>query len=192
MVIPFERRDIHFANDKHRVKSGTINKGDRFVCIYDQTYGSLRLSSRILEEQTLKQVAGKAVELAQHDKSLDINSKTIAALKQILDSLSEPSADLSFESERGFQVDINRFQKVIMPGSKGLNINKNNEEFFVEGVFFSPSFKRLAYRGKHLSQRIPEFNDAIISIPIDSLKEIPGESKLGLYDYETGELKKIK
>ncbi|MFH0933082.1 MAG: hypothetical protein V1832_02035 [Nitrospirota bacterium] len=192
MVIPFERRDIHFAIDKHRVKSGTINEGDRFVCIYDQTYGSLRLSSRILEEQTLKQVVGKAVELAQHDESLDINSETIAALEQILDSLSEPPADLSFESEIGFQMDINRFRKVIMPGSKGLNINRNNEEFFVEGVFFSPAFKGLAYRGKHISEKASKFEDVTISISTASLKEIPGESKFGLYDIETGELKELE
>ena len=192
MVIPFERRDIHFANDKHRVKSGAINKGDRFVCIYDQTYGSLRLSGRILEEQTLKQVVEKAIELAQHNEGLDINSKTINALEQILASLSQPPTDISFESGEPFQIETNRFQKVIMPGSKGLDIRRNNEEFFVEGVFFSPSLKGLAYRGKHLSERTPKFNDVRISIPIDSLKEIPGESKFGLYDLETGELKKLK
>jgi len=47
----------------------------------------------------------------------------------------------------------------------------------------------LAYRGKHLSESTSKFNDVTITIPINSLKEIPGESKLGLYDYETGELK---
>jgi DEAD/DEAH box helicase domain-containing protein len=192
MVIPFERRDIHFASDKHRTKIGTINEGDKFVCIYDQTYGSLRLSSRILEGQTLNQVVTKSVELAQHDESLDINSETVLALEQILNSLSEPPVDISFEKEGDFQVDNKHFQKVIMPGSKGLNIKEDNEEFFVEGVFFSPSFKKLAYRGKHLSERIKKFRNVIISIPFDSLKEIPGESKLGLYNYETGELKELE
>lgn len=192
MVIPFERRDIHFANDKHRTESGTISEGDKFICIYDQTYGSLRLSSRILEGQTLNQVVKKAIELAQHDESLDINPETVLALEQLLDSLSRPPVDVSFETEGDFQVDNKRFQKVIMPGSKGLNIEKNNEEFFVEGVFFSPSFKKLAYRGKHLSERTKKFRNVIISIPIDSLKEIPGESRFGLYNYETGELKELK
>jgi DEAD/DEAH box helicase domain-containing protein len=192
MVIPFERRDIHFANDKHRTESGTISEGDKFICIYDQTYGSLRLSSRILEGQTLNQVVKKAVELAQHDESLDINPETVLALEQLLDSLSRPPVDVSFETEGDFQVDNKRFQKVIMPGSKGLNIEKNNEEFFVEGVFFSPFFKKLAYRGKHLSERTKKCRDVVISIPTDSLKEIPGESMFGLYNYETGDLKEFK
>jgi len=192
MVIPFERRDIHFASDKHRAKSGTINEGDRFVSIYDQTYGSLRLSGRILEKEIFKQVLGKAVELAQHDEILDINLETIEALEQVLASLSESQVNISFEFGKGPQPETDRFVKVIMPGSKGLNIKKNNEEFFVEGVFFSPSLKGLAYRGKHLSERTSRFNDVAISISADSLKEIPGESKFGLYDYETGEVGEIE
>jgi len=191
MVIPFERRDIHFANDKHRVKSGTINEGDRFVCIYDQTYGSLRLSSRMLEEQTLKRVVGKAVELAQHDENLDISLETMEALEQVLVSLSESPVDISFGPGDGYKKKTDQFVKVIMPGSKGLDIKKDNEEFFVEGVFFSPSFKGLAYRGKHLSEKTSRFNDMVVSIPADSLKEIPGETKFGLYNLETGELKEL-
>ncbi|GBD38495.1 ATP-dependent RNA helicase SrmB [bacterium HR37] len=192
MVIPFERRDIYFANDKHRVKSGSINEGDKFVCIYDQTYGSLRLSSRILEEYILKQVVEKTVELAQHDESLDIDHETIKALEEILASLSKVPIEISFDSEKELPSETNRFVRVIMPGSKGLNVKENNEEFFVEGVFFSPYFNGLAYRGKHLSQQGPKYKSVTISIAVDSLKEIPGESKFGLYDLETGELKELE
>lgn len=192
MIVPFERRDINFASDKHRVKNRTISEGDKFLCIYDQTYGSLRLSSRIIEKQIFKQVFEKAVELAQHNDILDINYETISALEEVFTSLFESPVNISFDSEKIFQPETDRFVKVIMPGSKGLNINRNNEEFFVEGVFFSPSLKGLAYRGKHLSEMIEKFNDTIISIPFKLIKEIPGESKLGLYDYETGELKEIE
>jgi DEAD/DEAH box helicase domain-containing protein len=192
MIVPFERRDINFANDKHRVKSETINEGDRFVCIYDQTYGSLRLSSRILEEQTLKKSLEKAVELAQHDESLDISLETIEALEQLLASLSESPVNIFFKSGEGPQTETTRFVKVIMPGSKGLDIRRNNEEFFVEGVFFSPSFNGLAYRGRHLSEQGTKFQGVKISVPVDSLIQIPGESKFGLYDLETGELKELE
>jgi len=187
MIIPFERRDIHFASDKHRTKSGTINEEDRFVSIYDQTYGGLRLSGRILEKKIFKQVLGKAVELAQHDESLDINLETIEALEQVLVSLSESPVNISFESGKEPQPETDRFVKVIMPGSKGLDIKKDNEEFFVEGVLFTPD--GLRYRGKHISEKTARYK---IFIPIDSLKEIPGESKFGLYNYETGEVEEIE
>jgi len=191
MVVPFERRDIHFASDKHRAKSNAINEGDRFVCIYDQTYGSLRLSSRLLNEQTLKDVISKAIELAQHDKSLEIKRETIEALKQIEDSLAETPENISFELESMKQIEVDRYVKVIKPGSKGIDIKKNNEEFFVEGVFYNPSLNNLAYRGKHLSENTSQYNDTKIIVPINSIREIPGESVFGLYDYETGEIKDI-
>jgi len=114
------------------------------------------------------------------------------ALEQVLVSLSESPVKISFNSGEDFQEETDRFVKVIMPGSKGLDIKRDNEEFFVEGVFFSPSFKGLAYRGKHLSEKTSKFSDVTISISIDSLKEIPGESKFGLYDPETGEVKEIE
>ncbi len=52
----FERHDIYFGSDKYRAKRGPINEEDKFISIYDQTYGSLRLSGCILEEQILTQV----------------------------------------------------------------------------------------------------------------------------------------
>lgn len=192
MVIPFERHDIHFGSDKYRAKRGPINEEDKFISIYDQTYGSLRLSGRILEQQVLTQVLErleKLVELIRYDKLSDNNPETIIALEQILESLSQSPIEFSFHPDEDLLEDANRFEKIIMPGSKGLNIKKGNEEFFIDGVFFSPAIKGLAYRGKHISEKTKKHKNAIISIPLDSLKEIPGESKLGLYNYETGEIK---
>jgi len=193
MVIPFERRDINFACDKHRMKIGPINEGDKFISIYDQTYGSLRLSGRILEGKILQQVLEKSIELALHDENLDINHETVDALEQILNSLFVPPIELSFEQEIGpiLEADDNNLQRVIMPGSKGLNINKNNDEFIVECVFYSPKVGGLAYRGKYALETAKKYDGISIIVPINSLKEIPGESKLGLYNHETGELKEL-
>lgn len=194
IVIPFERRDINYATDKHRVKTKEVNEGERFICIYDQTYGSLRLSSRLMEDKILKKVLSKAIELSENDENLNINVESIEALQDMFNNLTNNTpTELLIDSEGILgKLDENHFVRVIMPGSKGLNVKKNNEEFFVEGVFFSPVFNKLAYRGRHLSELGSEFNDAIISVPFDYIKEIPGESKIGLYDLHTGELKEIK
>ena len=166
-----------------------IAEGDKFICIYDQTYGSLRLSGRILEKDVFKLIWNKSVELAQNDENLGINLETIEILKQINNHLLlESPINLSFETEQITNLDTNRCIKVIIPGSKGLDVKKDNEEFFVEGVFYSPIFQGIAYRGKYLSQKNSK-HDATTSIPIDRLKEIPGESKIGLYNIETGEIK---
>jgi DEAD/DEAH box helicase domain-containing protein len=191
MVIPFERRDINFASDKHRMKVSTINEGDRFVCIYDQTYGSLRLSGRILEEQIIMQVLDKSIELGLNDDSLNINTETKFALEQLLISLNSSPIELNLESEIRPQANTDNAEKIIMPGSKGLNIEKHNEEFLVEGIFFSPHFNGLAYRGDYVLEIGHKYKDSTTIIPIKALIEIPGESKIGLYSYETGEIKEL-
>ena len=86
-----------------------------------------------------------------------------------------------------------RFIKVILPGSKGLNIARDNEEFFVERVFFSPRLNSVAYSGRHLSEKNSKsLEGAEVTIPHGDLVEIPGESKIGLYDIETGQIKEIE
>ncbi|MCD6298240.1 MAG: hypothetical protein J7M30_13925 [Deltaproteobacteria bacterium] len=193
MIISLERRDINFSSDKYRTNVGGIAEGDKFICIYDQTYGSLRLSGRILEKKTLELAVKKAFELSRCNESMNINPETISALEEVVNSLSESRSDISFYPSGETNRSHDELRKeIIMPGSKGLDIKKNNEEFFVEDVFYSPVIEGLAYRGKHISERNAKYDDAKISIPVDSLVEIPGESKIGFYDFETGELKEAQ
>src|SRR5690606_21756950 len=44
MSLPFERQDINAGADKHRATRDAVHEGQRFICIYDQTYGSMRLT----------------------------------------------------------------------------------------------------------------------------------------------------
>lgn len=192
MIISLERRDINFSSDKYRTNVGVIGEGDKFICVYDQTYGSLRLSGRIFEKKTFELTVKKAFELSRCNEGMDSNPETISALEEVVDSLSESRFDITLESSG----ETNRFhdelcKEVIMPGSKGLDVKKNNEEFFIDDVFYSPVIEGLAYRGKHISEKGPKFDDVKISVPVDSLVEIPGESKSGLYDFETGEIREI-
>lgn len=191
MTIPFERRDINFGNDKHRMDYQTINEGQRFVCIYDQTYESLRLSGRIIEKQILRQVFDGSIELAMNNDSLDIDNETMSTLEQLSESLYNSPIDLTPEIEDKLQLNIDNSERIIMPDSKGLNIEKDNEEFLVEGIFFSPLYKSLAYRGNYTLNVGPRYKDSMEIIPIKALKSIPGESKMGLYNYETGEIKEL-
>jgi DEAD/DEAH box helicase domain-containing protein len=192
MVIPFERRDLQYGADKHRLQQGPINADERFVCVYDQTYGSLRLSGRIMETHTLNQMVSRLesiMAMEMKDGILEKNSTTALALMQILESLSQKETPLSFNSAVIPLPENERFVKVIKPGSKGLDIKKDNEEFFVEAVFYSPVMQGIGYRGKHNSDGRAERAGVAISIPYESLAEIPGESQLALYDLENGELK---
>ncbi|PIP08586.1 MAG: hypothetical protein COX51_03745 [Syntrophobacteraceae bacterium CG23_combo_of_CG06-09_8_20_14_all_50_8] len=199
MVLPLERRDIHFAADRYRVQRGLIEEGAKFVAIYDQTYGSLRLSSRILEDRTLQEILEKIniiMKLRQEEGSLDKYSETAAVLDQILACLHQSPEIVSIDTSPDPSDIAGHAVRVILPGSKGLNIRNNNEEFFVEDVFYSPHYKCLAYRGMGTDfKSVPTAgtnHDVKTIISLESLIEIPGESKMGLYNFESEEITDVK
>lgn len=186
ILIPFERRDVSFAADKYRAQRGPINEGDRFVCIYDQTYGSLRLSGHILDGDLLLKTFDRLVEVAQHDETVELNHETLEAMEVMRLSLSGTMEDMFF-GEIATAIAPGRLERVIMPGSKGLYLRGGNDERFVEGIFFSPADNALRYRVKSEGDE----SNLERTIPIDTLAEIPGESKIGLYNYGTGEISPI-
>lgn len=191
MVHPFERRDIHFAADRYRVERGPIAEGSKFVAIYDQTYGSLRLSSRILDDQTLSGIQEKmnvVMQIQMDEGRLEKDSETAMAMEEILACLGEIPEYFSIDSAHNPADMENGAVSVILPGSTGLNLRNNNEEFFVEDVFYSPLHKGLTYRGCSYKEGVDAANHVKTVIAASSLVEIPGESKPGLYNLESGEL----
>ncbi|MEI7672511.1 MAG: hypothetical protein WCK00_10410, partial [Deltaproteobacteria bacterium] len=191
MVLPVERRDIHFAADRYRVERGPIVEGAKFVAIYDQTYGSLRLSARILEERTLRGILEKmavVMKLRREEGSLEEDSETAAALGEILACLGETSKIISIGVTPDSSDSADHAVRVILPGSKGLNLRNNNEEFFVESVCYCPNYNGLAYRGRGYEGVTGANQDVKTILAIGSLIEIPGESQVGWYNTECGEL----
>jgi DEAD/DEAH box helicase domain-containing protein len=184
MQIPFERQDISYGADSIRADREPFQKGERFVCIYDQTYGSLRLTNRLMDSEVLRGTFEKALDIACHDSRFQLNSASMGALKTIV-------ADL--ESEPEFQVadgeeivdHSGNLVPIIMPGSIGLSLEHNNEEFRIEDVFNAPS--GLRYRGRRSSQESRQFNNVVITMPVDAIVAVPDVSQLGFYNVETGE-----
>jgi DEAD/DEAH box helicase domain-containing protein len=188
MIVPYERRDISFAVDKHRADRGPIKEGQRFIALYDQTYDSLRLSGRILEGDTLKAVAQTAQSLLDTQEFYEISSETRNALQNFCGCCSDDMSSFSFESSIS-RASGDSYVQVIMPGSKGLNVRRSNEEFEVEAVFYSPQVSGLAYRGRYPSTTGETVKDIV---PMDHIIEVPGESRIGQYNLNSGEIEEFK
>ena len=76
---------------------------------------------------------------------------------------------------------------VILPGSVGLYLDYENEEYQVDAVYFTP--KGLMYKGSRLSKRGERFEKVVMSAPsVDKILPVEGRSKCGYYDYDTGEI----
>jgi DEAD/DEAH box helicase domain-containing protein len=191
MTVPFEPQDINAGADKHRSSREGIEEGARFACVYDQTYGSLRLTSRLVEESILRGVLELAVEIAETAEMFDLNLESIKALQEIAaDSQNEPKC---METTAAITVD-RQYMPIIKPGSYGVNIKKDNEEFMVEGIFFSPQIGELAYRGKHMTEKRKAeqenkfYGQSTAIVPVNSVQPLVGESEIAYYNYETGEI----
>lgn len=184
MVIPFERQDIGAACDKFRGETSALEKDQRFLAIYDQTYGSLRLSSRVLERGLLPKVLQALVELVEEDEELRESAPTVAAVKAIaLDADVDPSALAA--DPLVFPGPPTDALTVILPGSKALNTMAANSEFRVESVFFSPKLQGPAYRAVSLGGN---GSGQVETWPISAFVGIPGVTRFGSYDPDTGEV----
>jgi DEAD/DEAH box helicase domain-containing protein len=187
MIVPYERRDISCAYDKHRQAHTTysINEGTRFVVVYDRTYGSLRLTGRIFSESIFSKILEKALEIIVFDEFKDVNVETKKVFTILFDELQTEADDFPEYSEiRTIGEDL---VKILLPNSHGFVLPVANAEFEVEGVFVDLKTGKLSYRGKYTNN--PDMHDDTKVIwPVDSIIGVNGESRSGYYSLNTGEI----
>jgi DEAD/DEAH box helicase domain-containing protein len=183
-LVPFERQDLGAAADKHRADKPPITQGQMFIALHDQTYGSLRLASGLTRLELLRSVFDQVLKMAETSNLAQDDATTWNALNLIRGSIDEQPSPLAYAAGPSTAVSGSTIT-VILPGSKGLNIRRNNEEFMVDRAFYSPKVQGLAYKGKHLGTTD---EDVVEIVPVDFIESIPGESKLGRYDVESGEI----
>jgi len=187
LLIPFERQDINHATDKFRLKVSPIEEGHKFIAIYDQTYGSLRLTNRIMESSILRDILIETRKLADKQEWPEAKKlATLDALDELVEATKKPVYSVNLGIDETLRADTNSV-RVIMPESKGLLLTKNNEEFIVNRVFLKPG--GLHYEG--VTSNMQATTTAVLLPPIEHVVEIPGESKVGLYNYDTGKIDEI-
>jgi len=80
--------------------------------------------------------------------------------------------------------------RVILPGSKGTNLLDGGGEFLVLEVMSLPESGDPAYRGHSRDPGATEDENerGVVIVPIDSVGELPGESRMGWFDISRGAL----
>nr|PZN39898.1 MAG: hypothetical protein DIU70_08770 [Bacillota bacterium] len=187
LIAPFDRSEVAAAAGKHRQPQMGFAAGDRFIAVFDQTYGSLRLTGRLLEEETLRRVLDEALEIARTGRLDDVaplNPPSLAALQEWAELARGESQPLSFARGPADEPTGERIP-IIAPGSVGWVITESNQEFLVEGVFYHPK-DGLRYRGRRVGENLPE--NLVVSFPVAVVNPIPGVSRMAQYDLETGEV----
>jgi DEAD/DEAH box helicase domain-containing protein len=191
-IVPYESRDVQMAWDSHRISRPGVEKGSRFLALYDQTYGSLRLSSRLLDVDVLREVCSRAFEMARSwwkDEENPVTPQTLQVLEKLRCDVMETPEDtaLGWSPVAPRPDEDGAFEVVILPGSVGLALAQNDAEFRVESVFFSPLHRGVAYRGQYLTSGITSDGLSVV-LAANMVRPVVGESQLGRYYLATGEI----
>ena len=181
LTVPFERSDVSFAVDKLRTGWDKIEKDTRFLSVYDSTYGSLRLSGKMLEADVLRGALHHLSDLASSQEIDEMTKSAALAIGREADRDIIVLGETDYVASGGAEAKV----QVIMPGSYGLHLLHGNQPFYVHRVYWNPKENCMFYKGKLESMLNPE--DALLS-PIERVQPIPGESQVGWYDLESGEL----
>jgi len=185
ICVPFDRQDIGSGSGDIKSDFGEIVSGDPFLAVFDQTYGSLRLSGSLFDGDNLLKTISLAVEISKQRHSSGGTLEGEAVSEEHVNLLSALETEILANSIEWFgkskeQSSTGNLIRVILPGSKGINV-ANGQEFVVDGVFFHPGSGEVRYRGRNESSR-----DHVDILGIGLVSEIPGVSRIGFYDLDLG------
>lgn len=184
MVIPFDRQDIGYADDRLRTTALGLEEGRRFIAVHDRTYGSLRLSARLLDRPELLRVlkagldAVPAIDLAE-----DRVAPVSGALETLIDAVEDGDPSGLVRPVPGHTEGHVASEKVrvIRPPSRGWNRKRGNAEVEILRVFYSPRLG-VAYA---IQSDIPGQEH---TVPAEAIVPVTGECVMAWFDPDTGAL----
>ena len=164
-----------YGRNKFKPNTCGFETDSRFVTVFDQSYGSLRLTHRLAEYDQLKKVFDIACEIINRSDYMfsfvdgeSLNEDTIQAIYTMKDSLQEECKEIRFQGD-------NR-TPVIKPNSVCLY---NNEKVKISEVVNTE--KGLKYR---LVLKIAKGNIMRL-VSINDVSPIEKESKWGYFSFES-------
>lgn len=180
LIVPYERQDTNYGYDKFRIENEVIKKDNKFICLYDNSHGSLRLTSKLTDDTILKRLFEKTIEILSGDRkdipllqNNDISDESIKALAAILKCLSKPSINVFFQKSS--------LVPVIQPGSIGLFVTYNLK-CDICGVKYTA--QGVKYEISYLKDGATFYN----SVSLEEIESIKKISKHTYYDIDKAEL----
>ncbi len=187
MTVPLERHDIDVAHYRLKQECLELKKEERFISMFDQHFGSLRLTQKLTDPGVIGRVIQQAVELLETNPDFETTPDTVAVAKEMLYSLDSQPERLANSQEFILSItEQHLFEQIIMPGSVGLSSDTEFKELCVDHVFFHHKYQQLLYQCHPLNQPAGKRNS--VQIPLAKLVPIDGRSVIGFYNLDTGEV----
>lgn len=180
LLAPFERQDLGWAVGRYKGTSDLLPAGGRIVAIYDQTYGSLRLSRRLLDQPIRAKLISTAIWL--EEAAAERRGEVLDCLRELASAMHELQ---NVPVHGANALPVSGLVRVLATGSKGIDLRSGNAEITILSCFYSPVFGGPAYRYEPVG--FPVVPGQRYLIPAASVEGIPGESTYEMFDPDTGE-----
>lgn len=168
-AIPYDRQDVDYGTGVIKASAHNINVGDKFIAIFDQVRGSLRLSSKLIDHDVLYQCVSGAHKFSNENDDYKECSNFFAKLKK--QSKGWEESDIVNVSEI----------EVIKPESVG--VSSSGARVVIKDIVYGVKEKTLIYIGHE------EGNPAVsYRVPIHHMMEDEDTEKC-FYNPETREFK---
>ncbi len=194
-LVPFDRQDVGASAGRlPQPVRWSEHTGQRFIALFDQTYGSLRLSGRLMEDGMLSTVLREAVNLVRRGHLGPLAAPTALALERLAHQTgpvrrweppswrgsAAPGTGLwPAASSAGAQASREARVEVIRPGSRGLGLKVNNQVFVVEKILPAyPGLEGPVYKGRFLTDE----GDVVTFVSVRDIVPLLGESELAWYN----------
>jgi DEAD/DEAH box helicase domain-containing protein len=187
LSVPFDRQDVDVSSDRLQRPWGGLAEGMRIAVLHDQTYGSLHLSSRLMERGVLERVLRLAGEIlvtrnqitAGNDVRV-IGDATRAAVRALVDAAAtHERSPVALDTEGC----VTERHRVLLPQSRAISAMRPGWTFEVHRIFVHLS-QGLSYRGAWIG---PEGKRELATARVDEVEPASG-ARWGEYDAETDEV----
>jgi DEAD/DEAH box helicase domain-containing protein len=174
--IPFEPQDVGFEIGKFNKSNAGVGfkEDDCYICVFDRTYGSLRLTSRLMELDDLRKVFSKTKELVESDDKYD---------KVILDAISQLNK-FAFENEMiDTNFDEGDLKQVYKIGTQ-IKSNKDGKIYRVMDVRYSAKKQQMVYKSS-VTEKGARLENTLSDNEVEAIEE----TEFAFYDLDNGEYK---
>lgn len=131
--IPYDRQDVDFGADKFRVGGQGIVLNDKFVAVFDQNRGGLRLSAKLMDNEILLKCIAGAKQSAATGEFCQDNLVSVFAQ---LEELARHSSD---------KIDGENSNCIEVVCQESVGIRSNGERVVVDKIIYHPKMRDFCY-----------------------------------------------
>ena len=180
--IPFDRQDVNSGSNRFLIGNNVVNTDNKFISIYDETYGSLRLTNKLTNISVLKKVLKTSLEIINNEEIIDMLNNdyqnidlelTKTVLNQLMNSFNNFNQIIEIQN--------NDTIRIFQPNTE---VIYNNETWRIQNHYYDNISNYIIQR--RFENHQPRPITRTLNVPEYDLVDTPN-TEYSYFNIETGE-----